>query len=83
MAEKKQAKSKQDTVAELRSLDEQALTTKLAELKKQLVEQHRAHAAQELPGSHVIGKTRKQIAIVMTLLSESKRTASAQQKEEK
>jgi ribosomal protein L29 len=78
MADKKQ---KQSITQELRALDEQALTTKLAELKKELVEQHRAHAAQELPGSHLIGKTRKQIAIINTLLAEAKRKAP--QKEEK
>lgn len=78
MADKKQ---KQSITQELRALDEQALQNKLAELKKELVEQHRAHAAQELPGSHLIGKTRKQIAIANTLLAEAKRKAP--QKEEK
>lgn len=78
MADKKQ---KQSITQELRALDEQALQSKLAELKKELVEQHRAHAAQELPGSHLIGKTRKQIAIANTLLAEVKRKAP--QKEEK
>ncbi len=80
MADKKQ---KLSTVEELRKLDEQALTSKIAELKVQLVEQHRALAAQELPGSHVIGKTRKEIAKAMTILGEAKRAAPSAQKEEK
>lgn len=80
MADKKQ---KLSVVEELRALDEQALTSKIAELKQQLVEQHRAHAAQELPGAHVIGKTRKQIATALTILAEQKRAATTQKEEEK
>ena len=80
MADKKQ---KIATVEELRKLDEQKLTSKLAELKQQLVEHQRAHAAQELPTPHVIRKTRKEIATVMTLLGEAKRKATAPKEEEK
>jgi ribosomal protein L29 len=80
MADKKQ---KLKTVEELRTLDEQALTSKLAELKQQLVEQHRAHAAQELPSAHVIGKTRKEIAQILTLLGEAKRQPAQKKEEDK
>ncbi len=80
MAEKKQPKLR--VVEELRKLDEQSLVNKIAELKKQLVEQQRAHAAQELPGTHVIGKTRKELAKAMTILGETKRAAQAAPKEE-
>lgn len=80
MADKKQ---KQNVVEEFRKLDEQALTSKLAELKQQLVEQHRAHAAQELPSAHVIGKTRKDIARIMTLLSEAKQKPAQKKEEDK
>ncbi|HSW81672.1 MAG TPA: 50S ribosomal protein L29 [Candidatus Saccharimonas sp.] len=80
MADKKQTVSAVET---FRALDEQALISKIAELKQQLVEQHRAHAAQELPGPHVIGVTRKQIAVAKTVLTEKRLTAaSAQPKEE-
>lgn len=71
MAEKKQ---KVSLTEELRKLDEQGLNNKVAELKQQLVEQQRAHAAQELPSAHVIRKTRKEIATAMTILGEAKRT---------
>lgn len=70
MAEKKQ---KVSLVVELRKLDEQGVINKVAELKKQLVEQQRAHAAQELPSAHVIRKTRKEIATALTILGEAKR----------
>ncbi|HET9411681.1 MAG TPA: 50S ribosomal protein L29 [Candidatus Saccharimonadales bacterium] len=79
MADKKQPK--QPIVQELRALDEQALQSKIAELKQQLVEQHRAHAAQELPGVHVIGKTRKQIAVAHTILAEKRATEQPKEKE--
>ena len=79
MADKKQ---KVSAVEEFRALDEQALISKIAELQQQLVEQHRAHAAQELPGPHVIGTTRKQIAVAKTVLAEKHRAAAAQPKEE-
>ena len=46
MADKKQ---KQSITQELRALDEQALQSKLAELKKELVEQHRAQLADHQP----------------------------------
>jgi ribosomal protein L29 len=70
MAEKKQ---KVSIAEELRKLDEQGVINKVAELKQQLVEQQRAHAAQELPSAHVIRKTRKEIATAMTILGEAKR----------
>ncbi|HSE60666.1 MAG TPA: 50S ribosomal protein L29 [Candidatus Saccharimonadales bacterium] len=70
MADKKQKKLA--TIEELRKLDTAALTAKVAELKKELVEQQRAHAAQELPNPAVIGKTRKQIAQALTLLQAAK-----------
>jgi ribosomal protein L29 len=69
MADKKQ---KLATIEELRKLAPDALTAKVAELKKELVEQQRAHAAQELPNPAVISKTRKQIAQALTLLTASK-----------
>lgn len=69
MADKKQ---KLATIEELRKLDTAALTAKVAELKKELVEQQRAHAAQELPNPAVIRKTRKAIAQALTLLQAAK-----------
>lgn len=80
MADKKQPKLQ--TVEELRKLDEKDLISKIAELKKQLVQQQRAHAAQELPGTHVISKTRKEIAKAMTILVQTKHAALSAPKEE-
>jgi ribosomal protein L29 len=80
MADKKQ---KQNVVEELRKLDEPALTSKLAELKQQLVEQHRAHAAQELPSAHVIRKTRREIAKTLTLMGEAARKPAEKKEEDK
>jgi ribosomal protein L29 len=71
MADKKK-QSALESLEDLRKLDSKALETKVAELKKELVEQHRANAAQELPNPAVIGKTRKQIARALTLLQASK-----------
>lgn len=80
MADKKQ---KLNVVEELRKLDGQALNNKIAELKKQLVEQQRAHAAQELPSAHVIRKTRKEIATALTILGEAKRMPAEKKEEDK
>ena len=65
MADKKQQLK---SIDELRALDKTGLTTKVAELKSQLAEQQRSHAAQELPSAAVIGKTRKEIAQTLTVL---------------
>lgn len=80
MAEKKQ---KVSFVEELRKLDEQGLNNKVAELKQQLVEQQRAHAAGELPSAHVIRKTRKETATALTLLGETKRKPAEKKEEDK
>lgn len=64
------------TPTDLRALDVKELNAKVAELKKTLVEQHRALAAQELPSSAVIRKTRKEIATTLTILGEKQRTAA-------
>jgi ribosomal protein L29 len=84
MADKKQQSKATDTLEDLRKLDNKALETKVAELKKELVEQHRANAAQELPNPAVIGKTRKQIARALTLLQANKQATppAADNKEE-
>lgn len=79
MADKKQ---KLKTVQELRKLDEKELIGKITELKQSLVEHQRAHAAQELPSTHIIGKTRKQIATALTILGEHRRQPQDAQKEE-
>jgi large subunit ribosomal protein L29 len=83
MADKKQKKQSQLSVEELRKLDSKELTAKVAELKVELVEQHRSNAAQELPNPGIIRKTRRQIATVLTLLNEKKGETPAAKEEEK
>ena len=78
MADVKKTKAQ----ADFQALDAKELTSKVAELKKQLVEQHRALAAQELPNPNVLRKTRKDIARALTALRH-KAKAPAATKEEK
>lgn len=79
MAEAKKVKAVED----FRAMNEKDLQLKIAELKKQLVEHHRSNAANELPSSAVIGKTRKQIAKAYTVLSQMKNAAAAKKEQEK
>lgn len=78
MAEAKKVKA----VADFRAMDEKALTQKVADLRKELVEQQRAHKAGELPSSAVLGKIRKDIATALTVLKE-KALAGEQKEQEK
>ena len=79
------AKVKTNLLTQLRELDDQALVKKIAELRKELVEHHRANAAGEIASTAVINKTRKAIAKALTVLAEKKRQAveAPAQKEEK
>lgn len=78
MAEAKKVKSLED----FRTMNEKDLQLKLAELRKQLVEHHRANAANELPSAAVIAKTRKDIAKALTVLGQ-KQAATAEKEQEK
>ncbi|HSE29587.1 MAG TPA: 50S ribosomal protein L29 [Candidatus Saccharimonadales bacterium] len=78
MAETKKVKA----VNDFRAMSEKDLQQKVAELKKQLVEFHRSNAANELASSAVIGKTRKEIAKALSVLSE-KQVATAEKEQEK
>ena len=53
---------------ELRKLSKDELQKRVAELRVQLVEQTRARAAGELANSSAIKKTRREIAVALTLL---------------
>ncbi len=64
-------------IVDLRAMDTTQLTDKIAELRKQLTEHHRANHAGELPSPAVIGKTRKAIAQAETLRSQKFREAPA------
>ena len=63
MAEKKQAKE---------SLTIDALESKLVDLKKEQMNQRFQHEAGQLPKTHVIRKTRREIARVKTKLNAAK-----------
>lgn len=78
MAEVKKKTKMLDT---FRNMDEKSLIQQIADLRKQLVEHHRANAASELPSPAVIGKTRKQIAQALIVLGQ--KTAKRAKEQEK
>jgi|GEM_PF-2522329 len=80
MAEAKKAKV--NIIADYRNMDEKQIHDKIADLRKQMVEQYRAHKAGELPSSSVIAKTRKDVAKALTVLREKAAAAPVVQKEE-
>ncbi len=64
MPEKKEKKT-----PETNPLTNEALQSKLVDLKKEAMNQRFQHAAGQLPKSHVIRKTRREIARVKTKLN--------------
>lgn len=54
---------------DLLKLSKDDLQARITELRTQLVEQKRARAAGELANPHAIKKTRREIAVALTLLS--------------
>ena len=56
--------------SELRAKSIADLQAQLAETRKTLLENTRALAAGELPNPRVVTKTRREIALIMTVLSE-------------
>ncbi len=69
------------TIEDLKKLSIKELQEQVIELKKQLVEQKRSRAARELANPHAIKKTRRQIAVALTLINEQ--TKQAESKPEK
>jgi ribosomal protein L29 len=65
---------------DLLKLSQDELQQRVTELRAQLVEQQRARAANELANPHAIKKTRREIAVALTLLNGSEEEAA--QKEE-
>jgi large subunit ribosomal protein L29 len=63
MAEKKQTKE---------NLTKEALESKLVDLKKEQMNQRFQHAAGQLPKTHVMRQTRREIARVKTKLNAAK-----------
>jgi ribosomal protein L29 len=69
-------------IEDLKTLSTKDLNTRILELKKQLVEQKRARAAGELANPHAIKKTRREIAVALTLQNVQPSEAATEQKEE-
>lgn len=74
-------KAKLNVVEDFRKMDEKTLVEKIADLRKEMVEQHRAHKAGELASPAALNKIRKNVAKAMTVLAE-KQAATPAQKEE-
>ena len=68
MAEKKVSKT-----AEKEALTKEALQSKLVDLKKEQMSQRFQQAAGQLPKTHVLRKTRREIARVKTKLNADKK----------
>ena len=70
MAEKKVSKTAK--TAEKEALTKEALESKLVDLKKEQMNQRFQHEAGQLPKTHVIRQTRREIARVKTKLNAAK-----------
>lgn len=81
MADAKTAKV--NIMEDFRKMDDKALVEKIADLRKEMVEQHRAHKAGELASPAVLNKIRKNIAKAMTVLSEKAATTPQKEEQEK
>jgi len=74
---------KVNVLADFRKLDSKSLTETVAALRAELVEQHKAHKAGELPSAAAITKTRKSIAKAMTVLAEQAALKPEKKEQEK
>lgn len=61
---------------DLLKLSQSDLEARITELRVQLVEQKRARAAGELANPHAIKKTRREIAVALTLLKSQSELAA-------
>jgi ribosomal protein L29 len=77
MADKKKIK----LITELRALDEKQLAERLQTARQTLVEHRRSLAAQELPSTAVIRKTRREVATALAVLGEKRRTPAPKEEE--
>ncbi len=66
------AEKKVKNTAENEALTKEALQSKLVDLKKEQMNQRFAHVAGQLPKTHVIRQTRREIARVKTKLNAAK-----------
>jgi large subunit ribosomal protein L29 len=70
------AEKKAKTVKKNEALAAEALKSKLTDLKKEAMEQRFQHAAGQLPKTHAIRRTRREIARVKTALNAEKNKAA-------
>lgn len=68
----KKVKEMAEKKVEKESLTKEALQSKLVDLKKEQMNQRFAHAAGQMPKTHVIRQTRREIARVKTKLNAAK-----------
>lgn len=66
------ADKKAKVTAEKEALTTEALQSKLVDLKKEQMNQRFQHAAGQLPKTHVIRQTRREIARIKTKLNAAK-----------
>lgn len=66
---------------DLLSLAPKDLEQKVTELRRELVEQKRARAAGELMNPHAVTKTRRAVAIALTLLGQPRDEVAKKEKE--
>lgn len=74
-------KKKLKLLDELRTLDDAQLASRMQSARVQLIEHYRSLAAQELPSSAVIGKTRREIAATLTVMSEKRHSVTKREEE--
>ena len=77
------SKKKMKLLDELRTLDDKQLQERVKAARVQLVEHARSLAAQELPSTAVIRKTRREVAAILTVASEKRRSDATKKEEEK
>ena len=66
------AEQKANKTSSTETLTKEALQSQLSELKKEAMNQRFQHAAGQLPKTHVVRKTRREIARVKTKLNAAK-----------
>ncbi len=76
------SKKKMKLLDELRTLSDAELQVRVKAARQQLVEHYRALAAQELPSTAAIRKTRKEVAAILTVAGQNRRKVAEPKKEE-
>ena len=75
------SKKKMKLLDELRTLSDAELQERVKAARQQLVEHYRSLAAQELPSTAAIRKTRKEVAAILTVAGEKRRETPKKEEE--